>query len=182
VNLKIPVGKSKLVKLRFNYPQYLSAGGYYLLTDVNSNSSLLESNYSNNVAISSSTIVISPAFVDLGTSFPPHKAGTFSVGQNGVEIVTVTNFGNVAASGVLTIDMSAVSASSTPTPAGTLLAFNHNINLGPGLSETFKIKVPLSGLSAGTYNFVADVDPNNTFSESTLTNNLATDSQLFTVL
>jgi len=181
VKLKIPARKSRVVKLRFNYPQFLAAGGYYLLADFNSNGSVLESNYSNNVAVSSAPIEISPAFVDLGTSFPPHKAATFNLGQSGLESVIVSNFGNVPASGPLTIDVSATSAS-TSISTGTLIAFSHGINLAPGASQTFKIRVPLTGLAAGTFNFVADVDPLNTFNESTLTNNIATDPQPFTIL
>jgi hypothetical protein len=179
VKLKIPVKKSRAVTLHFNYPQFLSAGGYYLLAYVNQNFSLLESDYSNSVAVSTATTVISPAFVDLGTSFPPHKAVTYNPGQNAFENVTVSNFGNSAATGSLTIDLSATSASSIAT--GTLISFIHNINLAPGASQTFKIKVPLTGLSAGTYNFVADVDPNDTFNESTLSNNIAIDPQGFTM-
>jgi hypothetical protein len=179
VSLRVPVKKSRTVRLSFNYPQFLSAGGYYLIADVNSNMSLLETNYSNNVVVSTSKTVISPAYVDLGTSFPPHKPAAFSVGQSGFESVTVTNFGNIAASGSLTIAVSATNAASVGT--GTLISFGHNINLAPGASQTFRIRVPFAGLSAGTYNFVADVDPNNTFNESTLSNNIATDAQGFTI-
>jgi len=181
VNLKVPVRKSKTATLRFNYPQFLAAGAYYLLADVNSDRIVPERNFANNLAIASSTVVIAPAFVDLAASFPPHKAATFRVGGIGVASVTVANLGNVAATRSLTIDLSAISASTMPTPTGTLIAFRPNINLRPGRSQTFKIRVPLSGLSAGSYNFVADVDPANTFNESTLTNNMATDLRLFTI-
>jgi uncharacterized membrane protein len=98
--------------------------------------------------------------------------------------VTVTNSGNVSAAASLTLGLAARPAGADdatsdipiPTPAV-------RINLKPGASRTFKLKVtpPAALPAAGVFNFAATIDSTNTVAEKDETNNDALSGTTFTV-
>lgn len=109
-------------------------------------------------------------FVDL-TGVVTHVPATVSGKHNGLVTLQIINDGNITATGNLSIDLQ---ASTDGTLAGATMDLGtvarrvailpeHRLTLQ--LLETF----PATG---GPYYIVANIDPNNTFDDANLTNNI----------
>jgi len=173
--LKIGIGGDKNVKINFNYPLNLPDGSYQFIATVNSGKAV-DSNLSNNTAVTPDTVFIRRAFIDIRADSISVISGPLRVGGVNVVEVKVTNLGNVAVRGPLGISLAATS----PTLAGAvpLVKVVRQANLKPLGSQKFKVSFQLppslpSSQSPG-YFFQAVVDPDQIFSESDETNNAVT--------
>ena len=154
-----------------------------MLAQVDSTNSITESNVSNNVVVSPNPVVIGPPFVDLSPSFPTPASGSPPVivtpGSTGSELVTVTNNGNIAAQGNLTIVLSATGGPSNTTTS-LLPAFVRRVTLGAGASRR-SAYLPRAQAGPGDYHYAALVDPGNIFNDVDRSNNIASDPTPSTV-
>jgi hypothetical protein len=95
--------------------------------------------------------------------------------------VAVFNNGDTVASGKLSADLSFSTSPDGSSPVGAVTG-GKNIHLMPGAHVTVRVNVKVPhGFMPGTYYAVANIDPNNTFGETNLTNNTAVSTDTLTV-
>lgn len=173
-SIELPASISKTLRLKaaqhtfFKFslkslPSTVPSGTYHLLAQATDSSG----NYS--VAASSGTITIAPPQIDLSVSllkFPSSAKG----GAKFSETIVVNNLGNIAAKGSLPIVVDA-SPNGQLTGAAQLISTGKSINIAPGKSVS--IRLSLTALASGTSDFlISRIDPNNTFSDINLANNI----------
>jgi len=120
---------------------------------------------------SAGTISVAAPFIDLQPLIV-HAPASYKAGKALHVTVTLINNGNVAASGPLAIDLQASTdgaIDSTSIDLGTITRPHVVIKPGKKLVVTLIETFPSTG---GPYFIVADVDPNDTFDESTVANNV----------
>jgi len=177
--LKIGHGSDKNVKVDFNYPTNLPDGNYKLIATVDAGTAV-DTDTTNNTAVTPDQVFIRRAFIDLRADAISVTSGPLKVGGNNTVEVKVTNLGNVSARGPLGIALAATS----PTLAGQvpLVKVVRGANIGPvgskSSTQTFKITFQLpstlpSSQSPG-YFFQATLDPDQVFAETDETNNVVT--------
>ncbi|MDB5299156.1 MAG: hypothetical protein JWO87_819 [Phycisphaerales bacterium] len=146
-------GASRLLKLKFNYPAGLAAGGYHLIASINA----VETNTASADAATPAAILIAPPTVDLGVGFAGGALVGVRPGRSTTANLIIENLGNVAASGSLSIDLFAsTDPASNPMDQHLATLSNRRIRLLPGRSLKLRIRfVAPPGAGAGTYSLVA---------------------------
>jgi len=175
LHLKPKKGKAVKIKLA-SLPTSLAAGSYFLVaqvTDVNANSE---------IAVSSTAVAVAPGFIDLTGSLQPYPT-TLKPAKKTSATVTVTNNGNIPASGTLQVEFFARPVGTTGSSDVPIATPATRIKLASGASKRLRFSyVPPAALIAGTdYTLVAVLDPNHLFSDSNLANNTLVGSYVFTV-
>jgi hypothetical protein len=171
-------GRASATKIKLTDFPAVPNGNYYLLAEVTGSLA----GTSDNLAVSSTTTAVAAPVIDLTDAISitsPPSDNVFPGKSAGLSL-EVFNNGNVPATGSLLTDLGLTADSGvTVTPIGTKTA---HINIAPGGHTFIHIseKIP-TGFTPGTYVWVAGIDPNNTFGESSTTNNTA-DSAALTVL
>lgn len=158
--INLAQGRKQVYRIAFVYPQSISSGAYYLLADVlnGTTPALQDLNTENNLAASSTTVDVAPAFVALNGSalaadsaFTPDKV-------SGV-MFDITNAGNVAAKGAITADV-ILSADQNAADGTTVDAGKLAVSLAAGKGRSYRLsfKVP-STVTPGSYYLIAVIDP-----------------------
>jgi subtilase family serine protease len=169
--LKIGIGGDKNVKISFNYPLNLTDGNYQFFATVGTGNAV-DTNPSNNTAITPDAVFIRRAFIDIRADSISVTSGPLRVGGRNTVEVKVTNLGNVAVRGPLGISLS---ATSTSLVSGVpLIKVVRDANIAPLGTQTFKINFQLPANLPSLVSFQAVVDPDQVFSESDETNNTVT--------
>ncbi|HET6246567.1 MAG TPA: right-handed parallel beta-helix repeat-containing protein [Tepidisphaeraceae bacterium] len=144
----IQLKASKSRDFNFNIkslPSTLQDGSYHLLAEVVDPSGLT------NVTATAQTVNIAAAFIQPTVSVGAVVPSSITSGKSGSLLVTVTNNGNVPASGV-NITLSPSTDAATPLAGVILDNIKSGVSLPPGKSRTFRLHFKLkSGLSAGSY-------------------------------
>jgi hypothetical protein len=164
INLSVPLGA---------YPT-VAAGDYEIIAQVVDPQSQVSS------AASTSTVQISPAYINL-TVANPAAPTTATTGKSIVVSLLLSNTGNVIAAGPLQIEFgfAATADGSNPT---NLPLITTQIHLLPGKSQLLRVRLPIpASLTAGTDYLVVDLDPSNTFNESSVTDNSAVGGSIITI-
>ncbi|HET6246589.1 MAG TPA: CARDB domain-containing protein [Tepidisphaeraceae bacterium] len=171
VNLKLKLAPGKSLKVPIHlktFPSGLS-GSYYVLTQVSGGGTSSAAN-----AASSTTGNVAPAFQNLVNEGVTDKAVTIVRGKSKLMLTAVVeNAGNVAASGpfALSVGLATDQTLASETTVGTI---NTPLNLAPGKKKTIHISLVVpTTLAAGTYFPAVTVDPQNTFAETSLSDNTA---------
>ena len=132
-----------------------------------------EADEANNVAASPASIPGQAAFVNLAGSFPRPVPTVVRTGRGSSVVLRVTNAGNVAARGPLTVTLSAAT-----DPAGTsglvpLRTLTREVKLRPGgkTAMTLRFLRP-EELLPGSYYFSVALDAANAFLERDESDNL----------
>jgi hypothetical protein len=152
-------------------PSTTPAGTYHLLfevTDDKGNSS---------VAASSGTITVGPPDVALVVGVSKFDS-TAKAGKNFTETIRVANNGNTAAVGSLPIEV-LTAPNQQLDDSSQLTEITKGINIKPGKSET--IPLSLNVPDAGSFFLGFHIDPDNTFLNSNVANNLVFSSSELTV-
>lgn len=166
-------GRSKLITVNFHYPSPASLGAYYLLASANASATIPESNYSDNLGVSGTTVQIAPPFVDFTGTFVLAPA-TVRMTRGGAATLSVQNFGNVASSGQMQIALYATTDGAVDGSATLLGTFQVNGAIPSGKRRVYalRFKVP-GGFQAATYTLAAVINSSNSIVESNTTNNTA---------
>lgn len=102
-------------------------------------------------------------------------------GQSATVAIVLTNIGTTKAAGPLSTVVTASANADGSSPFASAVV-KDTLHLAPGAHTTIHASVKLpSTLDPGTYFAAADVDPSNTFSETSLTNNTAITANPLTV-
>jgi N-acetylneuraminic acid mutarotase len=180
VKLNLKTGRSKDVRLKFNYPEQ-AGGTYFLLTRIDPGDPALEASLANNVAAADSTIEVAPQTIDLtGTIDDPSSKGLAAGGGSSTR-VTISNLGNVSFADAVTFT---VAATSTADPAvqTPLTTVTKSLRLSPQKGKRIKIALPLpQDLASGSYVLTLQIDPDNAVTESNEANNLAQNTTPFAI-
>ncbi len=148
---------SKTVTVKFNYPTTLPADTYRLLAVPDSSDSVAQASF--NIA-ASSPIVIAPAYTHLAGAFPGKLPATIKSGQSVALTIQVSNSGNQAFSGPLSItvleaaDPDLDQGSTTLAPLSVKTA---RIAAGRHASYQIKFKAP-ADLQTGSEYLVAEIN------------------------
>jgi len=178
--LKLRPGRSKMVPVRFAFPD-VPDGSYYLLGYADADKAVPETSETNIVAASPAAVTIAAAFVDLSASFAAMTV-TPPPNRRGLATLLVRNAGNVPARGLLSVTLTA-SSDQAPDPGDVPLGTKAlKINIKPGAARPLRLRfAPASGLVSGQYYVIATLDPANAIAERDESNNTAVSSNAFTV-
>ena len=161
-------GKSKTVRVSFNYPTGLPAGGYFLITLVTGGTSTAaELDGANNRAASAAAVTINPAVIVLSgstlTAKSPVAAGTVVPVS-----LTLTNAGNVVAKGRIAVALY-LSTDGAVAGATPLAVPPVTLSLAPNKPRVIKLSATLpAAVAAGTYTLLAVVDAGHTLGPADL--------------
>jgi len=158
--LRLKPGKSKTIKLRFNYPG--SSDPVYLLARAGTGTDVTTptAGAGDTVTASSSTVAVEAATVQLTPTSITPSGKTITGGQKVSATLVVSNAGNVPYKGTLS---AVLSLSTDPTAGnsddGPLAATSKRISIKPGASKRIRLSATLPvGLQAGsTYYLVGSV-------------------------
>lgn len=171
-NLKLNGQSSKVETLKFTYPQAITPGSYDLLAQTTAAAAI---DTTPTVNVTPAKVSIEPATVDLATAFS--TAGPIGVNPGTAEnvFVTITNDGNVTATGTLGLNLYS-STDQTLDVSDQLLTSvtNHTINIRAGKSLKLRLHfVPPTGKSGGSYFLIASVTSTTSPADANAANNAA---------
>jgi uncharacterized delta-60 repeat protein len=130
---------------------------------------LTDPNAGSGVGASAGTVSIQPPFIDLSGSLgrPP----TVKSGRSGLVSLTLMNSGNVAATGLLPIDVLASADGMLDASSIDLGTISKRINIPAGRKIALPLLVPFSSVAPGSYVLIARLDPTNTLGDANPANN-----------
>ena len=152
--LTLAGGASKVVRVKFDYPTDLPDGSYSLIASIDETAQ----NVAAATAVSTMPVTIDAPTADLSTTFAGNQTAVpVNPGHDGSVAVTITNLGNVTATGDLTVSLYASSSPTLDSSAVFLAAVPlHRISLRPGRSITVHIRFTApANQQGGTYNLIA---------------------------
>jgi hypothetical protein len=168
---RIKVGKSKKFSAKFNFPNGVPDGSYFILAEADAAGTFAETNESNNTALSAFAIGVAAPFVDLnGASL---VAGKFELGKKGKATLGLHNSGNIKVAGTIAFQLFA----STDDIFGNdddvlIVSLSKKLSLKTGATKNVKLKSSHIALAAGAYHFFAAIDTAGAISESNEGNNI----------
>ncbi|MDB5297494.1 MAG: alkaline phosphatase [Phycisphaerales bacterium] len=179
VKLNLKPGRSKTVKLAFNYEA--DAGTYTLTARVDPQNATGDLNPFDNSATAPTALTIAQPFIDFSGAIPAAPPATIAAGAKAAVNVVVTNAGNTLAAGRLDVALTA-SPDATPDATDTVLRITTtSVRIAPGKTKTVKFRFKMPDLAAGSYYFISTVDSGDTVSESDETNNTGVSPSQVTV-
>jgi uncharacterized repeat protein (TIGR03803 family) len=146
-NLSLAPGKHAAFNFTLKpFASTLPAGTYHLLAEV------IDPAGGSNMVESPQTIQVIAPIVSLAISAGPVVPATINASQPGTVLITIENTGNVNATGLLDVTLSASIDGITPL-AGAALATHveNNAAIRPGKSMTIRLRFKPGTLAAGTY-------------------------------
>jgi len=182
--LKLKPGKSKLVPVKFTYPNVASGAAYALVATVDAANGVTEGNETNNEGASATNVTIAPAFVDLAaTAIGQPKGGTIAIGKKNAITLTVQNLGNVPATGLLNMDFYASTTPDGVIDTGDILlgSIPKKLKLKAGASKTIKVAggVVDPSFPPGTYYITAVINNPPAITETSAANNTVVSTTSF---
>jgi hypothetical protein len=157
--------------LKFDYPTDLT-GSYYLIASITATGT----DTASNDAVTSKAVSITPPTVDLAATFTSTAPVKINPGHNASTIITITNDGNVTASGTLDLALYA-SADGILAASDPLLSSITGRKIKIGAGKSIKIKVVFESpddLVGGTFDLTASITSNTAPADSNASNNIAT--------
>jgi subtilase family serine protease len=154
--LKLEAGRSKTIKLKFNYgADTLAAGTYYTIAVI----AITGSVDAPSLAVTQTTTTIEKPIANLVETFGGATSIHLTPGKRGVVTITLKNEGNVAAEGTLDLNLYA-SADATQDPADPLLATlpTKNIHIKPGKTIRLRLKFVVPDLGGSQF-LIAAANP-----------------------
>jgi peptidyl-prolyl cis-trans isomerase A (cyclophilin A) len=170
--LNIPAGRRAAVAVNLtSVPASVPAGTYNVLAQV------IDSSGTATVAASTSTLSVVEPQIDLAVSVARFTA-TAKSGKHFNETIKITNDGNIPATGTLPIVVE-TSPDGNVADATVLTTITRKINLAA--NRSLVIPLPLVAPASGTDYLIFVIDPNNTFSDVNLSNNLVVSALPLTI-
>jgi len=158
-NLAEKLGGKHTLKLNFDYPTALF-GSYFLIASI----AATETNTTNATAVTPASIEIIPPTVDLAVAFAGGKPIAVDPDKTEIATITVTNLGNVTASGALNLALYASTdgvLDSSDTLLSTITGRKIKIAAGKSTSIRVKFKAPADEVG-GTYDLIGSIIPTTT--------------------
>jgi uncharacterized membrane protein len=183
--VNLAAGRSGTYTVTLAVPADAPAQEYYLLADVQTNGTIVQSDTTNDLGIASRTVTIEAATTDLGGrlthSTLPASTGA---GSTGTVSVSVNNLGNQPVTGAVDVD---VYLSATGEVDGSAILIGSGTTtlaaLAPNRSQTVTVDVAIDKDTArGSYYLVAQIDSKDAIVESDETNNLAVSNRPIAVV
>lgn len=169
--LNLNVGKSKNVKLKFDYPG--GAGSYNLIAQVDPQGTTGDLNLFDNAAISATPVVVGEAFVDYSAVLPAVPTTPISENTPVKLTLELTNLGNTTGKGQVNFAVVASTDTTADTSTDVLLRSKlQNIQLKAGQTKNVKLNFKMSAVTPGPYYLLAVVEQAS-FVDSDLSNNTA---------
>ncbi len=156
--------------LKFDYPTDLT-GSYYLVASITAGT-----NTETNNAVTAKALNITPPTVDLAASFASTAPVKIDPGHNASTIITITNDGNVTASGTLDLALDA-STDGTWDASDPVLASIAGRKIKIGAGKSIKIKLVFKSpadLVGGTFDLITSITSDTTPADSNASNATAT--------
>jgi subtilase family serine protease len=178
--VRLQPGRSRFLVVPFAYPT-VADGQYFILANLDSANGIAEGNEGNNVAASAAPVLIAEPFVDLVATVGAPPRGSFTIGRRTSVPITVTNNGNVPASGLLQIDVFASADAARGTDDSPLASLTRRVRIRNARSRIIRVGFIFPAeLLAGSYFVTTTIDAPNAIAESNETNNDAASSVAFT--
>jgi subtilase family serine protease len=171
-NLNIAANGSLLVGLKFTYPSSLSDGTYYLIA------SIQEMGLNTAAAVTATPLPISMAapLVDLAATFAASQPVLVNPGHLSSVVLTITNLGNVVASGNMLLSLYASTGQVLDASTAALLSGpgSRQIRLQPGHSMHIRLtfRAP-STMAAGSYFLIASISSSLSQADAKASNDVA---------
>ncbi len=157
-SLKLKAHASQALKMKFALPTSLSSGNYYVVAKVNAPASATGAALTANTAASRPVAIQSP-FVNLTAPALATPAGMHP-GSSATVSVTLTNAGNVTASGTVSVELFAAAGATPAAGDASLGKQTLKLKLKPNASQKYVLKIAVpQTLSPGTYFFLAELTP-----------------------
>jgi len=153
-------GQTRAVTVRYAYPLGASVDGtFFVVATANEGRGVTEGSFVNNSSASSVTVVVAPAFIDLGADFLSGPTATTRPGKKATFSIRLTNSGNITASGSVMLQLL---ASTDETASGDDLillgARQTRVSLRPGQRVIrFTVTLP-KNQPTGTYTLILKLD------------------------
>ena len=169
-NLTLAPNQSHVVLAKVAIPASLSSGKYYLVSEVNE----LSFDTAPAITASPTQIAIAAPFVDLAATYAAAQGVRVNPGHEGSVVITITNEGNVAASGTLGLLLYASSTQTLDTTTAAQLASisGRTIHIAPNHSIRVRLtfEAPQS-MPAGSYFLIATATTSTQPADSNAANN-----------
>ncbi len=163
----LAAGKTRAVRVPLGAFPLVANANYNILAQITGSLA----GTGDNLAVSGSQVAVTDPFVDLSDTFTYVGPAFVKPGQTIVDVVSVTNNGNVPARGPLVIDLSATN-NSDGSDAVQFASVTVLLNAVPGKTQSFRFPFSIPTTTApGVYYGVATVDPSNTFNDPNTANN-----------
>lgn len=153
-NINLGVKRSETVRVKFDYPDSVASGAYFLIASLEE----MGLNTANAVSTTESTVQIDAPMVDLATAFAAAQPVLVNPGKNASTVVTIQNLGNVTAAGTVDLSLYASADQTLDTSTDTLLTAvsGRAIRLLPGRSVRIRLTFQApSDLTGGNYYLIA---------------------------
>lgn len=153
-------GQTRAVTVRYAYPLGEAANGtFFVLANANETRSVTEGSFVNNTSASAVTVIVAPAFVDLGAEFVSASATSVNRGKRVTFSIRLNNSGNINATGSIILQLL---ASTDGTASGDDLiligARTTRVSLKPGQRVLrFTATIPKTA-PTGNYGLILKID------------------------
>jgi hypothetical protein len=150
VNVNLKAGKSQKVTIsKITWASTLN-GSVFPIAQVDATKTIAETTFSDNFAVSASSVLVAPPFVDLDNLWTGTLPAKIASGKKVTFLIPVKNNGNVPAKGPLTITLQA-STSGTASGAQALGSPVLHVNIPPGKTQKLSAHVTIPSLASGSY-------------------------------
>lgn len=163
--LRLNPGKSLSIPIVLKAIPTNSIGTFYLVARVT------DPNGATGTGASAGTVTITPASADLSGAFLK-VPNTVQSGRRGVIGLTVSNAGNITATGILSVHLFASADGSIGPNSIDLGTFTPRISIPPGRKMVVRLTETLASAPPGAYFLVASLDEAGTFPDPNLGNNV----------
>jgi hypothetical protein len=136
--------KSRVFDVPVALSSSLTAGTYYFIADVTDPNGLTN-------VVASKPIVVAGPFVGLTASVSAANPPSLGIGQSASVFVTLTNTGNEAASGLLSLTLSPSSDGTNPIAGKILGSDSLTTTIPAGKSHRYRVTLDSTALASGSY-------------------------------
>ncbi|HSZ57705.1 MAG TPA: FG-GAP-like repeat-containing protein [Tepidisphaeraceae bacterium] len=155
VNVNLKPGKSQKINIsKITWASTLN-GRYFLIADVDATKTIAETTFTDNFAVSASSVLVAPPFVDLDNVWNGTLPKIAS-GKKVTFLIPVKNTGNVTAKGKVTITIQA-STTGSASGAQAIGAPLVSVNTPPGKTQKLAAHVTIPALASGSYRVLVTV-------------------------
>ena len=171
-HLNLGAGKSQGAALKFTYPSGMANAAYYLIASIDETGL----NTAPAVVATPTPVTISPPLVDLAATFAAGQVVKVTPGKNGFAVVTITNKGNVAATGSFDLSLYASTSqtlnTATDSVVGSVSGRPIHLAAGHSIRVAIRYEAPAS-LTPGTYNLIASLTSSTQPADTNAANDVA---------
>jgi len=154
-NLNLKPGGSKAVTVKFTRPATLASGSYDYIA-----SATADGTNTAPALVASGPVAIEAPVVDLAAGFGGTGTVRVRPGRNGTAAVTITNDGNVTATGALDLTLYASTDPTLDATDSVLTSLpGRKVKLKAGKTQTVRVKFAAPSAAGGSYSLIASVTP-----------------------